>query len=81
MLVFAPEAAETNCLAGQFGRIRRQLLLPMVSDLDQLIDHDKVIALTRTLPPALLKLTLTLTSHLGQNDGLGEGEVGSFPET
>ena len=28
--------------------------------------------------PALLKLTLTLTSHLGQNDGLGEGEVGSF---
>ena len=26
------------------------------------------------------KLTLTLTSHLGQNDGLGEGQVGSFPE-
>ena len=52
MLVFAPEAAETNCLAGQFGRIRRQLLLPMVSDLDQLIDHDKEIALTRTLPQA-----------------------------
>ena len=25
------------------------------------------------------KLTLTLTSHLGQNDGLGEGEMGSFP--
>ena len=27
------------------------------------------------------KLTLTLTSHFGQNDGLGEGWVGSFPET
>ena len=27
------------------------------------------------------KLTLTLTSHLGKNDGLGEGWVGSFPET
>ena len=27
------------------------------------------------------KLTLTLTSHLGENDGLGEGLVGSFPET
>lgn len=52
MLVFAPEAAETNYLAGQFGPIRRQLLLPMVSDLDQLIDHDKAIALTRTLPQA-----------------------------
>lgn len=52
MLVFAPEAAETNCLAGQFGPIRTQLLLPMVSDLDQLIDHDKAIALTRTLPQA-----------------------------
>lgn len=53
MLVFAPEAAETNCLAGQFGPIRGQLLLPMVSDLDQLIDHNKAIALTRTLPKAL----------------------------
>ena len=27
------------------------------------------------------KSTLTLTSHLGQNVGLGEGSVGSFPET
>ena len=27
------------------------------------------------------KLTLTPTSRLGQNDGLGEGWVGSFPET
>ena len=27
------------------------------------------------------KLTLTLTSRSGQNDGLGEGQVGSFPET
>ena len=27
------------------------------------------------------KPTLTLTSHLGQNVGLGEGYVGSFPET
>jgi len=27
------------------------------------------------------KLTLTLTSHLGQNVCLGEGYVGSFPET
>ena len=27
------------------------------------------------------KLTLTLTSHLGQNVGLGDGLVGSFPET
>ena len=27
------------------------------------------------------KSTLTLTSHLGQNVGLGEGWVGSFPET
>ena len=27
------------------------------------------------------KSTLTLTFHLGQNVGLGEGEVGSFPET
>ena len=27
------------------------------------------------------KLTLTPTSHLGQNVGLGEGYVGSFPET
>ena len=26
------------------------------------------------------KSTLTLTSHLEQNVGLGEGEVGSFPE-
>ena len=25
--------------------------------------------------------TLTLTSHLRQNVGLGEGQVGSFPET
>ena len=28
-----------------------------------------------------LKSTLTLSSHLGQNVGLGEGKVGSFPET
>ena len=27
------------------------------------------------------KPTTALTSHLGQNVGLGEGEVGSFPET
>ena len=27
------------------------------------------------------KSTLTLTSHLGKNVGLGEGQVGSFPET
>ena len=27
------------------------------------------------------KLTLTLTSRLGQNDCLGEGQVGSFPES
>ena len=27
------------------------------------------------------KRTLTLTSHLGQNVGLGEGWLGSFPET
>ena len=27
------------------------------------------------------KLTLTLTSRSGQNDGLGEGQVRSFPET
>ena len=27
------------------------------------------------------KPTLTLTSHLGQNVGLGEGYVGSFPGT
>ena len=27
------------------------------------------------------KLTLTLTFHLGQKDGLGERYVGSFPET
>ena len=27
------------------------------------------------------KPILTLTSHLGQNVGLGEGWVGSFPET
>ena len=27
------------------------------------------------------KPTLTLTCHLGQNAGLGEGYVGSFPET
>ena len=27
------------------------------------------------------KSTLTLTSHLGQNVGLGKGSVGSFPET
>ena len=27
------------------------------------------------------KLTLTLTSYLGQNDGLGKGQVGSLPET
>ena len=26
------------------------------------------------------KLTLTLNSYFGQNDGLGEGWVGSFPE-
>ena len=26
-------------------------------------------------------VTITLTSHLGQNVGLGEGWVGSFPET
>ena len=29
----------------------------------------------------LPKPTLTLTSHLGQNVGLGEGQVGSFPAT
>ena len=27
------------------------------------------------------KLTLTLSSYLEKNDGLGEGQVGSFPET
>ena len=27
------------------------------------------------------KPALTLTSHVGQNVGLGEGQVGSFPET
>ena len=27
------------------------------------------------------KPTLTLTSHMGKNDGSGEGLVGSFPET
>ena len=27
------------------------------------------------------KATLTLTSHIGKNFGLGEGLVGSFPET
>ena len=27
------------------------------------------------------KSTLTLTSHLGKNVGLGKGLVGSFPET
>ena len=27
------------------------------------------------------KLTLTLNSQLRQNDGLGEGQVGSFPKT
>ena len=27
------------------------------------------------------KPTLTLTSHFGQNVGLGEGQVGSFSET
>ena len=50
MLVFALETAQTNCLAGQFGPVRRPLLPLMVSDIDQLIDHDKAIALTRTLP-------------------------------
>ena len=34
---------------------------------------------TSTPPPP--KLTLTLASHLGQNVGLGEGQVGSFLET
>ena len=33
-----------------------------------------------TAPYPSPELTLTLTSHLGQNDGLGEGYVGSFPE-
>ena len=28
-----------------------------------------------------LKPTSTLTSHLGHNVGLGEGQEGSFPET
>ena len=32
-------------------------------------------------PPPPPKLTLTLASHLGQNVGLGEGQVGSFLET
>ena len=27
------------------------------------------------------KATLTITSRFGQNVGLGEGQVGSFPET
>ena len=31
--------------------------------------------------PPLSFIRLTLTSHLGQNDGLVEGWVGSFPET
>ena len=31
--------------------------------------------------PKLYKPTSTLTLHLGQNVGLGEGLVGSFPET
>ena len=32
-------------------------------------------------PTPTPKSTLTLTSHLEQNVGLGEGLVGSFPET
>ena len=32
-------------------------------------------------PPPQPKPTLSLSSHLGQNVGLGEGWVGSFPET
>ena len=34
-----------------------------------------------TPPPPQPKPTLSLSSHLGQNVGLGEGWVGSFPET
>ena len=32
-------------------------------------------------PPPQPKPTLSLSSHLDQNVGLGEGWVGSFPET
>ena len=35
----------------------------------------------KVLPYPSHKPTLTLTSHLGQNVGLGEGWVVSFPET
>ena len=40
------------------------------------------ILVSRKLPTyPSSKLTLTLSSRLGQNDGLGEGKVVSFPET
>ena len=40
---------------------------------------DKVSGKLPTYPSP--KLTLTLNSHFGQNDGLGEGQVGNFQET
>ena len=42
-------------------------------------DHYTFLGKLPTYPSP--KPTLTLTSHLGQNVGLGEGQVGSFPET
>ena len=45
------------------------------------MDHYTFLGDCPSDPSPKPKLTLIITSHLGQNVGLGEGYVCSFPET
>ena len=65
-------------------------LLKMTRDRKRLRDLEKssncgllwiITRLWETAHLLSLKSILTLTSQLGQNVGLGEGKVGSFPQT
>ena len=61
--------------------------LPNVSSLTRLLsltynsDQFGIMGNCPATPPLPLPSKLTLTSRLGQNIGLGEGQVGSFPES
>ena len=63
-----PETVEQGRAAPYFFRKKKDLLVSV-----------KVAGKLPTYPSP--KLALALTSPLGQNDGLGEGQVGSFPES
>ena len=73
----APCVKINSCSAGLKNRVlTHSVKLRVITPTSFLLinpDH-------RSCPPTP-PLTLTLTSHLGQNVGLGEGQVGSFSET